>query len=278
MAEAARGSARAFRHPTPGAAVVGLHLEGPFLNPKRKGAADERFLRAPSLSDFEAIAGPYASLVRMVAMAPELPGGLGLVDALVARGIRVACGHSDATYEQAMEAVAHGASVATHTFNAMSPLHHRSPGMAGAALTCPQLYAEFIADFVHLHPAAVRLTLAGKGRDGAIAITDCMKYGGLTEAEQASMPGDRTVRGGAPRLADGTLAGSCLTLDQSLRNLVHGLGVPLEDALPAYTANPSRLLGLTRRGSLAAGHYADLVVLDATLRVRAVWAAGRRML
>jgi N-acetylglucosamine-6-phosphate deacetylase len=277
MAAAARGSARALLRPTPGAAIVGLHLEGPFLNPKRKGAADTRFLREPSLSDFEAIVGPYASLVRLIALAPELPGGFNLVDALVARGIRVACGHSDATYEQALEAVAHGASVATHTFNAMSPIHHRAPGMAGAALTCPQLYAEFIADFVHLHPATVRLTLMAKGRDRAVAITDCMKYGGLTEAEQAAMPSDRTVRDGAPRLPDGTLAGSCLPLDQSLRNLVHGLGIPLEDALPAYSENPARMLGLARRGSLAVGHYADIVVLDATLRVRAVWAAGRRM-
>ncbi|HML48227.1 MAG TPA: amidohydrolase family protein, partial [Clostridia bacterium] len=138
MAAAARGSARAILRPSPGAAVVGLHLEGPFLNPKRKGAADARFLREPSLPDFETIVGPYASLI---ALAPELPGGLDLVDALVARGIRVACGHSDATYEQAMEAVAHGVSVATHTFNAMSPIHHRAPGMAGASLTCPQLYA-----------------------------------------------------------------------------------------------------------------------------------------
>jgi N-acetylglucosamine-6-phosphate deacetylase len=159
----------------------------------------------------------------------------------------------------------------------MSPLTHREPGAVGAALACRQLVPEFIADLIHLHPAAIRLVVNAKDSDGCVAITDSMEAGGMPDGEY-SLGGQKVfVKDGAARLADGTLAGSVLTLRRSLENLVTVVGVPIADALPMYTSTPARLIGESdRRGSLEEGKLADIVVMDKAFNIRAVWVAGKR--
>ena len=257
-----------------GARVLGSHLEGPFLNPRRAGAQPAAELRSPDaalLDELLAAAGPT---LRIMTLAPELPGALALVERLAASGVTVAVGHSEASFAQATAAVAAGCRLVTHAFNALAPLHHREPGVLGAALLEPKLYTEVIADGVHVAPAV--LTLLRRLKRGRCAlVTDC------TAALDAPPGGARlggravAVRDGAGRLADGTLAGSVLTMDRAVANWVRLAGAALPEALAAAARVPYAALGLRGRGRLAAGQPADLVVLDAALQVRAVLVGGR---
>ena len=274
--EAIAGVKRAMQSPSEGAAVLGCHMEGPFFCAKKKGAQPQEHLKAPSLEAFEAMVSDNLDAVRLISVAPELPGAYDFIHSVSEKGVVVACGHSDATYEQVMTAVANGASQITHLFNAMSAFNHREPGVPGAALSCPQLYVEFIADLVHLHPAVLRILYEAKGSDLAIAITDSMMAGGMPDGQYALGGQDVYVKDGAARLLDGTLAGSILTLQRSLQNVVRTVGIPLEEALPMYTSTPARQIGETRRGRLEAGCYADVVVLDGKFDVKAVWVGGKR--
>ena len=271
------GVKRAMQTPSEGAAILGCHMEGPFFCAKKKGAQPQEHLKNPSWEAFEAMVSDNLDAVRLISVAPELPGAFGFIRSACQKGLVVACGHSDATYEQVMEAVANGASEITHLFNAMSAFNHREPGVPGAALSCPQLYVEFIADLVHLHPAVLRVLYAAKGADLAIAITDSMMAGGMPDGQYALGGQDVYVKGGAARLLDGTLAGSILTLRRSLQNMVQTVGIPLEEALPMYTLTPARRIGQTRRGRLEVGCYADVVVLDGSFEVKAVWVGGKRI-
>ncbi|MDR1570714.1 MAG: N-acetylglucosamine-6-phosphate deacetylase [Oscillospiraceae bacterium] len=271
------GIANAMHAPADGAVVLGCHMEGPFFCKKRKGAQPAQHLLDPSVDDFETMAGVFGQCVRRLALAPELPGANELIGELVGRGIQVSCGHTDASYEQVMSAVSAGASSVTHIYNAMTPLGHRDPGAVGAALDSRQLYAEFIADLVHLHPAALRIMYQAKGPELCVAITDSMMAGGMPDGEY-SLGGQKVmVSGGAARLADGTLAGSVLTLRQSLKNMVTKVGVPLDSAIPMYTSTPARMIGEARRGELARGYEADIIALDSDFELRAAWVGGRRL-
>lgn len=264
-------------NPADGATVLGCYMEGPFFCAKRKGAQPEQHLRCPSIGDFGAMTGDCADVIRRLALAPELPGALELIRELSSRGIQISIGHTDATYEQAMAGVQAGASSVTHMYNAMTPLGHRDPGVVGAALSSWQLTAEFIADMVHLHPAALRVMWEAKGPDHCAAITDSMMAGGMPDGEY-SLGGQKViVADGAARLEDKTLAGSVLTLRQSLKNMVSTVGVPLEDAIPMYTSTPAKLIGEDARGLLEPGMIADVAALDRDFNVRAVWVGGRRL-
>lgn len=243
--------------------LAGVHLEGPFLSPRRPGAHRPEHLRPPSVAWITGLLDEFPGLVRMVTLAPELPGALPVIEALRARGIVVAAGHTDATYAQAVAAFDEGVRVATHLFNAMRPAHHREPGVALAALGRPDVVCTVIADGVHLHPAVLDLVIAVKGPRGAALVTDAISAAGAP----AGLPtlGDRPVRlaGGAPRLADGTLAGSVLTMDQAVRHLVAGrAGLP--GAVTMAAATPARVLGL-QAGEIRVGWPADLVALDRAL-------------
>ena len=251
--------------------VLGAHLEGPFLAPARCGAQDPRYLLAPDPAVWDRLLAAGADTVRMVTVAPELPGGLDLIDRIAARGVVAAVGHTDATYEQARAAFARGASVLTHAFNAMRPPHHREPGPVPAALDAGAV-CEIINDGVHVHPAAVRLVPHRQ----LVLVTDAIDAAGRGDGRY--LLGRREVRvdSGEARLVDGgALAGSTLTMDQAVRRAVREVGMPMGVASAAASGNPARVLGIADRcGAIAPGLDADLVVLDPELRVTRVMVQG----
>jgi N-acetylglucosamine-6-phosphate deacetylase len=254
-------AARAARGGAP--RLLGVHLEGPFLSPRRAGAHRLEHLRPPSVGWITDLLDEVPGLVRMVTLAPELDGAWPVIRALRARGVVVAAGHTDATYAEATAAFDEGVRVATHLFNAMRPVHHREPGVALAALARPEVVCSIIADGVHLHPAVVNLVVAVKGPRGAALITDAISAAGA--AAGTSTLGDRMVRlvDGAPRLQDGTLAGSVLSMDQAVRALLAGrAGLP--GAVTMASSVPAAVLGL-EAGEIRVGRPADLVVLDRAL-------------
>jgi len=251
------------------ARVLGVHLEGPYISPDQLGA-QPAFAAAPSAA---AILALHAlAPIRVVTLAPELAGALETTAALVAAGIRVQIGHSAGSYEQACAALHAGASGFTHLFNAMSGLHHRAPGAVGAALAHAQ-HAELIPDLLHVHPGAMRAAL--RAIPELYCVTDATAAAAMPDGRYAL--GRHTVQkcGNGVRLADGTLAGSTLTMDQALRNLVEGLGLGLRESSLRVSTNAARYLGLTDRGQLSVGSCADLVLLDSRLQVRQVWVEGQ---
>ena len=257
-----------------GAEVLGLHLEGPYLSPRRPGAHDPSLLRAIDLDEILAWAEP--DIVRIVTLAPELPGATAAIRALQARGILVSVGHSNASYEEAVTAFDAGIAWGTHLYNAMSPLGQREPGLMGALLVSP-VPVGLITDGVHSHPAMVKVAYRCKGADGIAIVTDAMEAMGM--APGIYRLGDRSVivDSSTARLADGTLAGSILTMDAGVRNMVEFSGCMQVEALAMASATPARILGLARKGRIAAGCDADLTILDGTGRVAETWARGERV-
>ena len=256
-----------------GASALGLHLEGPFLNATYAGAHQSANLRHP---DSRTAAGwsPGAG-VRMVTLAPELPGGLDLVAQLAQRGLLVAAGHSAATLSEARAAVEAGVRYGTHLFNAMPPLDHRAPGLVGALLLDDRVTIGLIVDGHHLDPAVVALAwrLAGPGR--VSLVSDAMAALGQGPGQYRVAEAEVTVDETGARLQDGRLAGSVLALDEALGNLVATTGCSAGDAVATVTTTPARLLGLLDRAKLERGARADLVLLNSTLRVAAGFVAGR---
>jgi N-acetylglucosamine-6-phosphate deacetylase len=251
---------------TPAAAILGAHLEGPFLG-GAPGAHDPALIRAVDLEWTVQLLDEHPGEIAMVTLAPEADPRGELTRMLVARGVSVALGHSHATFEQAAAAADAGATVVTHLFNGMGSLHHREPGLAGAALTDPRLTPTIIADCVHVHPAVLSAVFAAK--PGVAIVSDT-----VATHPGADTAGVREVDGAA-RLPDGTLAGSIVPLDRGVANVV-ALGVPLRRAVAMATEIPARLIGCHDRGRLAAGARADLVALDPRdASVRAVWFGGR---
>ncbi|HHC08706.1 MAG TPA: N-acetylglucosamine-6-phosphate deacetylase [Actinobacteria bacterium] len=255
-----------------GAVPLGLHLEGPFLSSRRAGTHDPDLLRPPTPE--EVADWSVDRHVRLVTLAPELPGATAIVRALVDRGVLVALGHSDASYEEALAGIDAGARLATHLFNAMSPLSHRAPGVVGAVLGDPRIAAGLIVDGIHVHPGALRVAWAAKGPEAIVLVTDAMAAMGMAPGVYRLGDLDITVDEGGPRNPEGRLAGSTLTLDRAVRNLVEFVGVAPDEAVAAAARNPARLLGLPSRGVVAVGRRADLVLLDADLEVRAAIVGG----
>lgn len=242
-----------------GAWPLGLHVEGPFLNPMRKGAHNPHYLRQPTAQDGQDWS-PQTG-VRIVTLAPELPGAEKLVRRLTEQGVLVFAGHSAATFEQAQAAFAWGVCGGTHLFNAMPPLENRAPGLAGALLTTPGLVFGVIADGIHVHPANVRLAWTAQP-DGLILVTDAMAALGMAPGTYCLGDFDVRVDQTSARLADGTLAGSILTANAAVANLARFVGCSPAQAIDAFTARPADLLGLQDRGRLKVGQRADLTLLD----------------
>ncbi|MDZ5660477.1 N-acetylglucosamine-6-phosphate deacetylase [Nocardioides sp. S-58] len=256
--------------------LAGIHLEGPWLSPERSGAHQPGALAAPDPAAVDSLLAAGDGAVRMVTLAPELPGGIEAVRRISGAGVVAAIGHTDASYDVAREALEAGARLGTHLFNAMRPLHHREPGPVGALLDAP-VDVELIADGVHLHPAVLRTVFAAKpGR--CILVTDAMAAAGGPDGDYRLGPMAIEVRDGVARLADGTgsgaIAGSTLTMDAAVRFAVRTAGLPLLDVVHAASTAPARAWGLDDVGALEAGRRADLVVLDADLSVRRVMRAG----
>jgi len=261
---------------TAGAFPLGIHMEGPYLNPVRRGTHNGSYLKNTSVPAFRRFIELSGNTVRKMTVAPEMDEGLRLVREAVSLGVRVSLGHSDATVEQARAAVDAGASQATHTFNAMRPFHQREPGILGLVLTDDRVYAEIIADGIHVHPAALRMLIRMKGVHRVLLVTDGLSAMDMPDGRYPL--GDKTivVQQGECRDPGGTLAGSTLTLDRAVLNLTSWLGLPLEQALVAASASPACSLGIAdRKGILAAGADADLVFLDSGLNVLKTMVGGR---
>ncbi|MEW1685606.1 N-acetylglucosamine-6-phosphate deacetylase [Streptomyces sp. NPDC093594] len=244
--------------------IAGIHFEGPFISPCRKGAHDESLLRDPDPAEVRKLIDMAHGHARMMTLATELPGGLDSVRLLVEHGVIAAVGHTDATYEQTLAAVDAGATVATHLFNAMPPLGHRAPGPITALLEDERVTVELINDGTHLHPAALQLAFHHAGRERVAFITDAMDAAGFGDGRYMLGPLEVEVADGVARLVEGnSIAGSTLTLDRAFKRAVTVDKLPVEDVVAAISANPARLLGLDDRiGSLEPGKDADLVVLD----------------
>ena len=249
-----------------GAEPLGLHLEGPFLNPGKKGAHNPAYLLEPD-ERMTANWSPAAG-VRLVTLAPELPGAAALIEELASRGVVVSAGHSSATYAEAEAGFAAGVRYGTHLFNAMSPLDHREPGLPGALLDHAPVVAGIIPDGVHVHPALVRQAWLSKGSAGLNVVTDAMAALGMPPGNYLLNDFEVTVTETVCRLVDGTLAGALLSLDQALRNLLAFTGCTLPEALATITTTPAQLLKIDdQRGRITPGAIADLVLLTPDLQV-----------
>jgi N-acetylglucosamine-6-phosphate deacetylase len=257
----------------PRAEILGIHFEGPFISKLRRGVHPSEWIQLPSSDTLQRFLKAAAGNARILTIAPELLGAAPCIDAAVEAGLVVSIGHTDATYEQARAAMARGAHSATHVYNAMRPFTHRDPGVIGAVLTS-DINAELIADGVHVEEAAMKLLLLAKGAAHVTLVSDGLSATGMPDGKYMLGGFEVTVSGGVCRNAEGTLAGSTLTLDRALRNIV-ALGIPLPDAVRMLTLNPALLLGIEfKKGSLRAGADADILLLDERLHVTNVWARG----
>jgi N-acetylglucosamine-6-phosphate deacetylase len=255
--------------------IAGIHLEGPFLNPVKRGSHHREYLLAPDPDALRRLLDAGRGHVRVVTLAPELPGGMGLLTEVVRAGAVAAVGHTEATYVEARTAFAGGARLATHLFNAMRQFHHRDPGPAGAALADPSVTCEIINDGVHVHDDAVRLAVAAAGVDRIALVTDATPAAGMDSGSYRLGPVPVMADAGTVRLTDGTLAGSTLTMDEAVRHAVRMTGLPISGAAACAATTPAALLSIgDRAGSLSPGKEADLVVLDHDLVVRAVLVHG----
>jgi N-acetylglucosamine-6-phosphate deacetylase len=258
----------------PRAEVLGVHYEGPFISAARRGVHPKEWIQLPSADLLEKFLHSASGNARILTIAPELLGAAPCIDAARKAGLVVAMGHTDATYEQARAAIARGVHHAVHVYNAMRPFSHRDSGVIGAVLTSPDVTAELIADGVHVEEAAMRILLQAKGPGCVILVSDGISATGMPDGNYMLGKFEVTVSGGVCRNSEGKLAGSTLTLDRGLRNIV-GLGVSLHDAVGMLTANPARLLGIEfKKGTLRTGADADIVLLDEGLQVTKVLARG----
>ena len=256
-----------------GATILGAHLEGPWLNRARCGAQEADLIRPAEPAEARRFLD--TGVVRLVALAPEVEDNQGVIGECRERGVTVAAGHTQAGYEEMVEAVRLGVRHVTHTFNAMAPFGHREPGTVGAALALAELRCELIADGVHVHPAAMALLARAKGPDGVVLVSDATRAAGYPEGP-VDLGGRAAVsHGGALRLADGRLAGSVCTLDTARRVFAAATGWGPAELAAAASGNAAAAIGLSAKGSLAAGADADLVLLDGDGTVRLTMAEGR---
>ncbi len=251
---------------TDGATLLGVHLEGPYLNPARCGAQDINLIRRAEKE--EALEFLETGVIRLLALAPEYQENLWLIEECVRRGITVSAAHTTANHEQMQTAAKWGITQLTHSYNAMQGLGHREIGTIGAAMTLPQIQCELIADNIHVHPAAQKILVDVKGVSGVILVTDAIRAAGLRDGEYMLDQRSVRVQDGAVRLADGTLAGSVLTMECALQNVCSATGRSLAETWVMSSLNAARAIGVSsQRGSLEVGKYADLVVLDESFNV-----------
>ncbi|MFE0178988.1 N-acetylglucosamine-6-phosphate deacetylase [Streptomyces sp. NPDC059002] len=256
--------------------IAGIHFEGPFISPCRKGAHSEALLRHPDPADVRKLMDAARGQAKMFTLATELPGGIDSVRLLAEHGVIAAIGHTDATYEQTVQAIDAGATVATHLYNAMPALGHRTPGPIAALLEDERVTVELINDGTHLHPASFELAFHHKGADRVALITDAMDAAGFGDGRYMLGPLEVEVKDSVARLVEGgSIAGSTLTLDRAFKRSVTVDRLSVEDTVRAISANPAKLLGMYDKvGSLEPGKDADLVVLDADFELKGVMRKG----
>lgn len=260
--------------PGDGAQHLGVHVEGPYLNERYRGAQAVDALRSPDPAEYDVWLGNDA--VKLITLAPELPGAAALLEAGHRRGIEFAIGHSGADYEAVLAAADRGLRQATHTFNGMASLHHRRPGTLGAVLDDGRVFAQLIGDGLHVHPAMVRLLLRAKGRDRVLLISDSMRATGLGDGDFDLGGQAVSVQEGMARTQDGALAGSTVMLDEILRRVMQFTGLGVEQALPMASTVPAAAMDMQgRKGVLQPGADADVILLDDEARVQLTMVAGR---
>ncbi len=260
-----------------GAEILGVHAEGPFINPDKKGAQKADNILKPSVAAFEKMVGEFGHVVRTITLAPEIEGAEELIRYLKKKGIVAIVGHTCATYEQAVKSVDWGVSHCTHLYNAMTGLDHRAPGVVGAMFDLDDATVEMIADLIHVHPAALRIAIEHKGIDKVALITDAMEAAGLPDGEYALGGQPVFVKDGAARLASGALAGSTLNQQQALRNIV-SIGRSLEDAIVMLTETPAHIIHMQdSHGKLDKGYTANVTVLNKDLFVTKTFVKGTQV-
>jgi len=270
------GLAKLLHTPLEGARPAGIHLEGPFLSPHKRGAHAENQLLTPAVALFDRLWQAAEGHIRLMTIAPELPGAEETIAHATQLGVRISLGHSNAEGDAARRGVAAGAASATHTFNAMRAFDHRDPGLLGEVLTNDRLFAEIICDGLHVDPAAVRLFRRAKGPDRALLVTDAMAGTGMPDGNYRLGELEVRVKDGRCVIGDNTLAGSTLTLDRAVRNYAEFTGAPLSEAIALATRNPARMAGMGAEiGTLAAGRSADVAVLSPRHEVLETFLRGR---
>ncbi|NNV03050.1 N-acetylglucosamine-6-phosphate deacetylase [Brevibacillus sp. MCWH] len=278
LEKAIRNIAAVSRAGTEGAAVAGIHLEGPWINPRYKGAQNEAHIVAPKLAEVRRLYELADGLLKVVTIAPEQPEALEAIRWLKEQGVIVSAGHTGATFAQAQHAVECGVQHFTHCFNAMTGLHHREPGVVGAAMVHEQLSTELIADGEHVHPAVMRILYRLKSFGRLALVSDSMRAAALGDGVYDLGGQAVHVRGTQAKLADGTLAGSILTLNRAVQNMVTLCGVPLPEAVAMASQTPAEIVGLGgQKGRLEAGCDADITVLNLSYGVEATYVMGRQV-
>lgn len=249
--------------------IRGIHLEGPYLNPEMHGAINRNYIWEPDMKDWADVRDAGRGTVKLMTIAPEVPGSLEVIRDAARQGIVPSIGHSKAPYEDISVAIDNGAAQVTHIFNAMSPFHHRNPGVLTASFLHGELKVQLIADGIHVHPAVIQTLMKLKGQSGIILISDAMAASGFSEGSYQFGDQEVHVDSKSARLEDGTIAGSVSTLDIGIRVLVKEAGIPLTHAIRMASLNPSRVLGNEHyKGILAVGKDADLVIMDEDFQVR----------
>ena len=261
-----------------GAEIIGIHLEGPYINPEKRGAQLRESIREINLPEMKQMIEAGGGLIKIVTLAPELPGAFELIRYLIEEDVIVSVGHSSASYDQVIQAAEAGLKRATHLFNAMASFHQREPGPVGAALLRDDIYAELILDGIHVHPATAQAVLRMKGLDRVVLISDAIAAAGVSDGIYEGLGGQKIrVEGGAARLDSGALAGSTLTMDQAVRNAVQMLGLSAEEAIRIASQTAAESLGFetqSTKGVISPGKDADLIVLDDSVSVILTMVAG----
>jgi len=260
---------------TGAAEILGVHLEGPYINPEKKGAQKEEDIKKCSIEEFLAFNQASGNLIRLVTIAPEMPGAIELIRWLQQQDIIVSAGHTNATYQQMQEAIKAGLTHITHLFNAMRGLHHREPGVVGAALSEDGVTTEVIADGIHIHPIILKMIHHIKGARKVVLVTDAMRATGLSEGIYDLGGQEAMVKGGKAKLQDGTLAGSVLTMNKAVHKMVTKAGIPLPEAVQMVSYNPAKLLGIAdKKGTLEQGKDADIVILNKNFETELTMVSG----
>jgi len=259
---------KAMERGTESAEVLGVHLEGPYINLEKRGAHDAEYVRLPSPDEIKELLEAANCTIKIVTLAPEVNGSKELIKELGRLGIVASLGHSNATYKEAMKAIKLGATHAAHTFNEMRSFHHREPGILGAVLVHDELTAELISDNIHVHPVAMKLLVRTKGTDKVVLVTDAIQAAGMPDGKYKLGKQNVIVKKGVCRLESGELAGSTLTMDEAVKNAMKSVGIPLRTAIKMATINPAVTISVDKnKGSLEPGKDADIVIIDDEVKV-----------
>jgi N-acetylglucosamine-6-phosphate deacetylase len=258
-----------------GAQILGTHLEGPFFSKKYKGAQPEECMILPTKENYLSFVKNHQDIVRKISIAPELDHAIEFVEYMKDKNTVVSIGHTNATYEQAQKAIDAGVTSGTHTYNAMTPLTHRAPGVVGAIMVNDNVYAELILDGIHVNFAAAKILLKAKGKDKVILITDSLEAAGLENGKYLLGNQDVYVKDGEARLIDGTLAGSIVSMNVAVRNAYRHLGLTLNEAVNLASYNPAKNLNEEKLGEIAVNKYADIIFFDEDINIKNIMIKGK---